>query len=77
MRNEEFFRKGIWAHFLRRVRAAKNRAFRCNSSARLRRACGIYASIPCAAKGLSIILLRKIMTSQDAWASSDFALAKS
>jgi hypothetical protein len=37
--------------------AAKNRAFRSNSSACLRQACGISAAIPCAAKGLTAAIL--------------------
>jgi hypothetical protein len=61
MRDDEFFRRRIWAHFLRRMTPQKTGvwnalAFHCsNSSARLRQACGISAAI------------------QAAWASNNFA----
>jgi hypothetical protein len=39
------------AHFFAAL-PQKNRAFRCNSSPRLRRVCGIFAAIPCAPRAI-------------------------
>ncbi|MDR2134705.1 MAG: hypothetical protein LBP27_06315 [Treponema sp.] len=75
---KNFQRKNLGAFFAA-VRAAKNRAFRDSAIAPAPAADdrGGFASLQSRLHGRAVILQSKIMTSQDAWASSDFAKAKS
>jgi hypothetical protein len=47
-----------WAHFSRRNAPRKTGLSAAIPQARLRRACGISASIPCAAQGLKLLHFR-------------------